>query len=228
MVDRPIHRTDVGIEGSTYRCELTALSPSDSEYLLAQRGLAKLLPEPFTLRTRLKSLTPNLAAVALWLEVGEVRALLGADLEETGDPGMGWGAIVGSSTRPVGQAPFFKVPHHGAKSSHHPPVWSEMLTENPIAALTPFVNGAQQIPDPTERATLLSLSPNCYSSADVERRRGIKRPKKVNDLIKQTVRRLDLMHPATGHIRVRVPISGWTEAPAVELFAGAKHLSDVA
>ena len=44
------------------------------------------------------ALTPNHAAVVLWVNIGEVFVLLGSGLEETGNPATGWSREPGFTT----------------------------------------------------------------------------------------------------------------------------------
>lgn len=226
VADRLVHRWTGASKSAG--AELIALSPSDTAKLLAQAEIAKMLPEPWTLRTRARTLTPNLASVALWLRAGEITVLLGSDLEEMGDPRMGWTAIVDSTTRPEGSALVFKVPHHGAESAHHDDVWSQMVDASAVSAMTPFAKGRTRLPSASDRARILSLRDDCYISADPMPGRRVKRPKKVADLIGRTVRSIEVLHQEMGHIRLRAKLDGSSGSPTVELFRGAKHLSAAA
>jgi beta-lactamase superfamily II metal-dependent hydrolase len=96
------------------------LSPSDASLVLAHRNIATLLPQPKTTKLHIPALTPNHAAVVLWINIGEAFILLGSDLEETGNPDMGWSVILGSRTDPMGKASIFKIPHHGSSTADHP------------------------------------------------------------------------------------------------------------
>src|SRR5436305_1417682 len=82
-----------------------------------------LLPQEKVTKLRLPALTPNHAAVVLWVNIGGVFILLGSDPEETGHQGTGWSVILGSSMYPQGKASVFKIPHHGSQTAHHAPVW---------------------------------------------------------------------------------------------------------
>jgi hypothetical protein len=52
------------------------------------------------------------------VQVGPFAALLGADLEETGNPQTGWTPIVQSTARPGAMSQMFKVPHRGSENGH--------------------------------------------------------------------------------------------------------------
>ncbi|HYP55188.1 MAG TPA: MBL fold metallo-hydrolase, partial [Solirubrobacterales bacterium] len=71
-----------------------ALSPSDTSMLLSQRAIAELLPSVNTHKKAVAAPKPNHASIVLWVGIGEERILLGADLEETANPGTGWTALL--------------------------------------------------------------------------------------------------------------------------------------
>ena len=81
-----------------------ALSPSHATFSLSLREIGasyQVSPRP---RRRMVAQTANEVSVVLWVEFGDLRALLGADLENAKDKRTGWLAIVDSSDRPQGRA----------------------------------------------------------------------------------------------------------------------------
>ena len=119
------------VEGSrAFPATVTALSPSDGTVKLAFTDIAQLLPKAGEAQRRIINRAPNHTSVALWIEVGTRRALLGADLEHTGHPGEGWMAVLASHRDPKA-ATLFKVPHHGSVNADCPEVWAKMLIEKP-------------------------------------------------------------------------------------------------
>jgi hypothetical protein len=117
MASRCIWKSDPKTSKLSYPCSVYTLSPSDASIIVAQRHIADLLPRPGTTKLRLPALTPNHAAVVLWVDLGEPFILLGSDLEEMGYQDRGWSAILGSRTYPVGKASIFKIPHHGSSTA---------------------------------------------------------------------------------------------------------------
>ena len=113
---------------------------------------------------------PNRTAVALWIETGAVSVLLGADLEETSEPGTGWSVIVQSKERRSGKASVFNVPHHGSATSYAPEVWSEMLAVDPIAILTAFIKGRVTLPTADEANRIKEHTPRAYTTSSRRRR----------------------------------------------------------
>ncbi len=79
--------------------EVHSQSPSDSAMTLAHREFARYLPKYKEAQLTPVSLSPNNVAMVLWVKVGDARILLGSDLEESNNPGLGWRAIVNSNVR---------------------------------------------------------------------------------------------------------------------------------
>ena len=78
----------------------------------------------------LPQLKNNHTSIVLWVKVGDIHVLLGADLEEQGAPDDGWQRVVNSGKFPIGhKCKIFKIPHHGSKNGHHQGTW-ENLVEN--------------------------------------------------------------------------------------------------
>lgn len=143
--------------------QVTALSPSEHAKTRALRALAAQSPEVSARRGRVPALDPNDASIALWVEAGDVRVLLGADLL-VGPLGCGWQAVVESFT-PEGQASLYKVAHHGGESSHHQPAWEKFLIENPVAVLAPYRRAGSNQPQPKDVERILSLTDRAYITA---------------------------------------------------------------
>lgn len=126
---------------------VNSLSPSDEAIKLSLQAMASLMPSAGGQRTALPWQGPNHNSIVLWVRVGEVRVLLGADLEE-GPANHAWTAIVDDSLRDDRPAEIFKVPHHGSSTAHVPGVWDNMLVDRPHAVLTPFHQGSVRLPTP--------------------------------------------------------------------------------
>src|SRR5437660_2623338 len=93
IADRPVYTR--ATQGGSPSGKVTALSPSDAEYAEAMHRFG-LLPGELSRGRRVSSRGPNHTAVALVVEVEAHSALLGSDLEETGDPQRGWSAVLAS------------------------------------------------------------------------------------------------------------------------------------
>lgn len=134
----------------------------------------------------------NLAAVVLWVEVGDSRMLLGADLQEAPKAHSGWTAILGCGTRPPGKAEVFKVPHHGSANAHLSRVREEMLVPDPESVVCPCSNGSTKIPTDADIVRLCKLGRTHLTApprADFSRRNGRPRRPVIADFGRVTLRR---------------------------------------
>ncbi len=125
---------------------VVALSPSDRTFERSMAAFQKLMPTIGSRPVLVGSPEPNDTSVVLWVQCGEVKMLLGADLEETTNPNSGWTVILDKSVSRKGKANYFKVPHHGSDNGHVERVWKEILTDDVIATLTPFKGGSTLLP----------------------------------------------------------------------------------
>lgn len=203
----------------TSEAQIFALSPSAASMTLAQAELAKLLPEKGAPKRRVVSQTANEVAVALLVEVGDFRVLLGSDLETRADPTLGWTAVLASTTRPTDRARAFKVAHHGSETGHEPRVWDEMLTAAPVALVTPF--SRQGLPTDSDIGRLLALTPEAFLSAP-SRPQKTKRSPAVERTIASVTTRFSRRESKMGQIRMRWKTDD--AAPRVSLFGAAHKL----
>jgi beta-lactamase superfamily II metal-dependent hydrolase len=115
-------------------CVVEALSPSSATLTRSLLSLP-VLNQP---KRAIPNPGPNELSVALHVRLGDVAALLGADLETGSSDAMGWRAVVCGGRLPSPAASIVKVPHHGSNGADHPPVWRQLVTEWPVAGVTPF------------------------------------------------------------------------------------------
>ncbi|AHY50556.1 MBL fold metallo-hydrolase [Bradyrhizobium japonicum] len=198
-----------------YDCVVTSLSPSDRQTQTFMDDLALLMPDPNSSERRCVSRGPNHLAVALWVSLGPVDILLGADLEETQDPDTGWSVIVNSTNRPKGQATVFKIPHHGSQNGHCVGVWQSMLAPHPISILTPYNRGDVGLPTEDDVKRIVPLSSSAFSTAE---NRKLRTHSKLDPvafrMLKQNGIQITNAEPRMGHICLRnggsADFSTWT------------------
>lgn len=155
-------------EGRTIAAEVIALSPSDGTLNRAQTELQEAIRFITKERRRPASRQgPNQLCVALWLKVGEVHAILGADLEHASGSTEGWNAVVTSDERPRAQASIFKVPHHGSSNAHSAECWTDLLISHPVAAVTPY--SPSKLPKPEDINRLCRNTSQLFVTGDPER-----------------------------------------------------------
>lgn len=186
-----------------------SLSPSDAERLLSMQAIAGLvrgLSEKRP-RGRVPPIRPNNTAIALHVRVGDAHLLLGADLEEIGEPPLqdcGWSAVVASTRRPSAKSTLFKVAHHGSETAHCEPVWTEMLEPKPLGILTPFRNGSVRLPTEADAMRLRARAGDVFITA----RHATRRAKPANPVVAREfglTARAVWEAAAMGHLRASIP-----------------------
>ena len=202
-------------------CEIWSLSPGDASFRSFLESIGQLLPGAGQAKNRIRSLSPNEVAVALWIKVGDVAVLLGSDLEK-----QGWIEILESTARPAGKASAFKVPHHGSKSAHAQGVWSRMLDPEPFAVLTPWHRGGRALPSKDDVRRILSNTPNAYATASIGASPRVRA--RTNKTVDRTIREsgisLRSLPASSGAIRLRRPCGSGVQW-SVEKFGSARHLN---
>jgi len=199
---------------------LYSLSPCDEAILSAKLEIKKYIPLLKEYPKSIPSISPNQTSVVLWLSFNDICILLGSDLEEKNNPNKGWSVIIDSNTRPDGKADIYKVAHHGSINAFHPGIWKELLTEHPIAVLTPFSKG-KKIPDSEGIKKICSNTSNAFITGDPLAEKKIKRRPVVEKIIKEATGKIKMMSPSYGHIRIRYKSK---ENYSIELFGNATPL----
>lgn len=144
------------------RAVVTALSPSHTAIQNNHRHMREALAQPGDER-RLDGFDPNQTSVALWVRVGDLAVLLGADLL-IGPTGAGWKAV-DTSHFPNVKASLIKVPHHGSSTAHFDRTWTELLTDRPLAVIAPFRTGNVNIPKPDDVVRIRADAGEAYLTA---------------------------------------------------------------
>jgi beta-lactamase superfamily II metal-dependent hydrolase len=212
--------------GTADSCIVTALSPSDKEYGNFLREIAAFIPSNKVTKIRASPLRPNNAAVAIWVEIGGIRLLLGSDLEEKHEPSTGWSAIVQSEDRPQGRASVFKIPHHGSITGHHDTVWSDMMIESPIAVLSPFYLAGKMLPTDKDIERIVALTSKSYiTMRNPAPKSKVIRPPSVERTIRETVGKMRAVQPPMGCVRLRNGGKSDPDLWNVELFAFGAQLN---
>lgn len=206
--------------------ELHSLSPSDAAVTKSLEAISGLFPTEGTLTQPMPS-RPNQFSVALWLRVGDVRLLLGADLEEINNPFGGWKLIVDSKERPAGPASLFKVPHHGSVTGECESVWTRMLLRNPVAMLTPFQRGRVRLPTEEDAARILDRTSVGFITAPFRAGSSRGRTGSVNRTIQETVRYIRRANSTFGHIQARKKLTSESSEWSVTTFGNARPLSEL-
>ncbi|MES2694660.1 MAG: MBL fold metallo-hydrolase [Verrucomicrobiota bacterium] len=202
--DRLLFKREADATKGVPDCEVWSLSPSDDSVLSAVGEFRQLFPKQHMSKARVLAPSPNHTSIVIWIKVGEMRALLGADLEEMGSRANGWSAIVDSKTRPDGRAEIFKVPHHGSQNGHHPEVWKQLLVNGSTAFLTPFVHGRTLLPLKEDVQRIKSHAGASFITASPdEQKTKRKRKNSVDRTVLEITKNIRNAPVATGHVRLR-------------------------
>lgn len=138
--------------------EVTALSPHSSAFEKAVNSLAASFANPGGLPlASVRAQRPNHTSVVLWVKIGAVKLLLGADLEEAHDH-KGWSMILKESVTRGDDAGVYKVAHHGSPTGHHDEVWTKMLAAKPISVIAPWERGGKFLPANDDIVRIRALS----------------------------------------------------------------------
>ena len=185
---------------------LVALSPSPTAVTQAIANLAARTPKAQSNRNRnVVKEDQNLNAVAVHFTFNEFSALLGSDLEDTGNKKTGWSAVFSSnivSELSLPTSSVFKVSHHGSKNGHHDRIWDELLGKKPISVTTPFASHG--LPKEDRITEIARLSEEFIVTRDPKANKKIRRDPMVDREMKATVNQRKIVNDKMGHIQVRI------------------------
>lgn len=117
-------------------------SPSDHEQALFMEFVAQDTPVHAQGYRMAVPGSPNLTSIVVTIEWPEACVLLGGDMEAHADCRRGWIAVASEATRlGVRKGDLVKIPHHGSNTGHHARMWTDMLLEQPMAAIVPYGRG---------------------------------------------------------------------------------------
>lgn len=206
--------------------EIWSLAPSDFEYSNFMMWVASQMPAiGETRRVATKRIRNDLSTV-IHLTVGEDVIIFGGDLEEEGRSETGWSAVVASTGRPTSKAQLFKVSHHGSATGEHPSIWSDLLTQEPIAVIAPFRNGGVSLPHPDDVTRTLGHTPNAFATTTLRQTANPPIDRTVEKTIKDVTKRYSTIKPKPGMVRARKTI-GTAQAWNIEMFGDAAPLAKI-
>ena len=222
------------IGGGPVDVRIDAASPSDHAF---QRSIADfdrsapLMPHgrsrPVPIR-RLVAVEPNHTAIVLHASIGGISILFGSDLEISTSSADGWSRVT-DFLKGRQRAQVVKIPHHGSVTGHQECMWTDLLTPNPTALLTPFARGRVSLPTEQDVERILDRTPHAYISCSPKKLQ-LRHPSKVVQKMVDDITTSPLVAQAAsgGIIRLTYdllsPVREWT----IELVDGALSLADLA
>jgi hypothetical protein len=151
----------------------------------------------------------NHNAVALWVKCGDRKVLLGADLEECGNPALGWQAVLSCKVFPDGQASIYKIPHHGSPNGDHEPIWSQIiLSGNSFACVTAYNKGVTPRPAPEDISRILKHTNNLHYTSLPPKTASNRYGQTVERTIVGVTKRRKALKCNPGHVQMRWDIAG--------------------
>ena len=221
-------RSDFHEQTPRIECEIHSLSPSDTALTTALTRFNELFPTENRAKNRIPTLTQNDCSVGLHLKIGNVKLLLGADLQTTNSNQTGWMAILNSTTLPSGKSSFFKVPHHGSSNADHPRIWRELLDSDPVAVTTPWQLAGRSLPKDSDLQRLRILTNRCFITTPPIPTKAIRRPSAVRRTTSEAALWIREVESVQGHIRSRCDcLSHEDNDWNVELFGNAVSIQDL-
>lgn len=177
-----------------------ALSPSDQAIHLAQSAHAALAFKVDAPR-RVLFVDPNMLAVALWIQSGARSVLLGADLLN-GPAGCGWSAVL-ETFAPDGKANLIKIPHHGSPNAHMDEVWEQLVSDVPVAVVTPYRGSQTPRPALSDVARLNRLTQHAYATAPTKMPSRSKKISSTASALQGLAGNVRDIWGSVGHVRCR-------------------------
>ncbi len=205
--------------------EVYSLSPSDTSIYNSKLAFASLVPIEGQHQKRIPALKKNFVSVVFWIKIGDNNILLGGDLENTSDQKMGWQAILDEQLCITGKAGIFKVSHHGSQNADHPDIWSELLSPEPFAMLTPFVQCNKKLPSSSDAQRILQNTSKAYITSHPSNRKKKWKNKVVRNTLREVTKKIQNAHSGWGQLRFRFNKNDnkWT----IDLFDDACLLSEL-
>lgn len=202
--------------------EVRSLSPSDLALMRSTVAFERLLPAVGSPATRsIPNPKPNESAVVISVQCGPWGGILGSDLEETGNVGLGWSRVVATGTSP--EKDILKVPHHGSPNGEHPGIWDSLLSSNPIAVLTPYLRGRRPLPAAADVTRLRKRTGRLFATRPTPPAKSPKAKTSFDKTKDEATKLRRVITRTMGHVRVRFP-TRIPEDTTIELFGAALAL----
>ena len=200
IVGRTVHRFEGA--GRPFDCTIHALSPGDAAMTRTYAELAAMIPEITAAMRGVPPQTANELCVVHWIQAGELRLVLGSDLENRRNA---WNEVCDAYSLAglTGQGSIFKVPHHGSANAHSETIWQSLVSSDSLAALTTYNAGVAPLPRATDIERIRTLSREAYCTTVPRSVTPKRRPSPVERTLRGMTRDRRLLRGPLGHVRVR-------------------------
>jgi hypothetical protein len=219
--DRPLQLVHIN---PTTKSEVFSLSPSDFTLHKFDQELSTLMDEYQSAAKKIPAGTPNSKSVALFLRLGDHRAILGADLETTANRNEGWYSILDNSLVLDRKSTLFKIPHHGSENGFCDELWVSQLDKKTISKLTPY-NKNQKLPETAMLHKYSTLSKELYMTTLIYSDKPKKRNKEIEKILKRLKYNVREVKFEEGAVRCRIDLLDPTATWVVDPLFKARRIS---
>ena len=207
-----LFRDVITINGNPIEREVMALSPSAAAQVKSLEGFSRLMADDLEPIRNLRKLENNHSSIVLWVKVGDISILLGADLEELGVSDDGWQRVVNNvKTPPNSFAEIFKIPHHGSKNGHFEGVWNNLVVKDNVSVVTSFQNGGNELPTQKDKERIKQFSQKAFLVGG-STSGSLRKDKERKNLLKKVNKDLNRRRRQLGHVVFQKKMessSGW-------------------
>lgn len=194
----------------THEVEIVALSPSAESVRKYVEILFSVIPkvDGDTVQ-HLSDREHNLLSSAVWCSIGNVRLILGSDVEIGNDEQTGWKGILKNIDCPDLSAQLIKVSHHGSPNAFYEPAW-EMHSRgtSPVSIIAPYNRLSKPLPGEKDKERIAQYS----TTVAITSSHKFVKPKRVYD--RTVVKKLHgvrdwkclVEHDCIGHVTVDLSI----------------------
>jgi len=210
-----------GMNASVY-----SLSPSDNVLANYDLEISRLITQFGKQSKRIQINSPNEKSVALYIDFGKHKVILGSDLEIGKSEFDGWFDILNHSqvVDKTDRASLFKIPHHGSANGYTDGIWSDLVGLNAVAKLTPW-NRNKKLPTPEMLELYLTKTNLLYMTKEIPASGAKRRNRAVDKIIDRLGLKIMEVKYAYGVIRSRIDIADPSASWNVELFGEAFHVN---
>jgi beta-lactamase superfamily II metal-dependent hydrolase len=199
-------------ESPIFGVQIVALSPSAESGERYTNLLRQSIPNVGERVLPLKDELHNYIASAISLAAGQVRVILGSDLESGATDRMGWRGVLSNPDRHNLSADLVKVAHHGSRNAHFQGAW-QLHGEGglPLAVLTPWDRGAKPLPQESDIQRLKGVSAQVGQIAALRPQRSEDvYSREVAKTLRTAARNWRVITPAhqEGALRIRFRLDG--------------------
>ncbi|ORU93415.1 MAG: hypothetical protein A6F72_06790 [Cycloclasticus sp. symbiont of Poecilosclerida sp. N] len=177
------------------------IQPSQNSYRLRQTIIGK----------------QNINAVAIWFGFGNWSALLGSDLELSTDNNKSWKSIFKSQIYKklsLSKSSLYKVAHHGSRNGHHDDIYTQLLSENPIAIATAYT--PSKLPGKRDIHRIKNHCSALTVTRDANSNTKLKLDSMVEKELKAIEKNRTVLNEKIGHIQIRITDQGIVTSGASE------------